>query len=219
MQTHTEHRQQTTQATALCVDCAHQIDLGNVGLPRICVLPANTGIDVVTGCAAWLPCTLARAADNAHCGPTGRGFKSRSAAGSLQKKRTARAARSQSLLTSAKLTIGGWLAALHRRRPAPAQQPHRHHQPCGANAADCAQPPTGQCGSIAAPTGQQPLTAPAAPKQAPATKGAPAALERSAPASSPAGLATPSPKRAPTESTRSTAPGGSPCACAPSHQA
>jgi len=73
----TEHRQQAAQATALCVDCAHQVDLGNVGLPRICVLPANTGIDLVAGGPAWLPCTLARADDNVYCGPQGLGFTPR----------------------------------------------------------------------------------------------------------------------------------------------
>lgn len=219
MQTHTEHRQQTTQATALCVDCAHQIDLGDVGLPRICVLPANTGIDVVTGCAAWLPCTLARAADNAHCGPKGRGFKSRSAAGSQLKKRTAGAARPQSWWTSAILTIGGWLAGRHHRHPSEELQ-LRHGRPlCSATAAGCAQQLLDPCGSTAEPTDQQRSTTPVAPTQAPEATGKSAASGRSAPASSPAGLTTPSPATAPTESSRSRAPGGSPCACAPSHRA
>lgn len=61
-----------------CVDCRHCADFG-LDTGRICLLPATTTTDPVTGGQAWLICKFARSADNAHCGPMGLAFKPRAA--------------------------------------------------------------------------------------------------------------------------------------------
>jgi hypothetical protein len=93
MQTTADNTASTSKAIAgprLCIDCAHHIDLGRVGLPRICVLPDNTGTDPVAGGPAWLPCSQARATENACCGPQGLAFKPRASQAAQQAPRPQR---------------------------------------------------------------------------------------------------------------------------------
>lgn len=217
MQTTTADTTKRPSHGPFCVDCRHCADFG-LGIPRVCLLPATTTTDPVTGGQDWLICEFARSADNAHCGPMGLGFAPRSI-GSAQQTHTTATGRIKSWLTSATQPIGDWLAALHRPHLSQELQPRLHRQPACADAADCAQQPTGPGNSSAAPTAQPQSTPPATPMRTPKATGERDAWARSGLAGSPAPSERPSTETKPACSNPSKAPGDSPCVGAPSHQA
>ncbi len=217
MQTTTADTTKCPSHGPFCVDCRHCADFG-FDIGRVCLLPATTTTDPVTGGQVWPICEFARSADNAHCGPMGLGFAPRSIR-SAQQTHTTATGRLKSWLTSATRPIGDWLAALHRPHPSQESQSRPHPLPCAEAVANCGQRPAGPRSSSAEPTSQQQSTRPIAPTRTPATTGEVAPLERSGPAGSPAPSVRPSTETKPACSSSSTAPGGCPCACAPSRQA